>query len=917
MPRVAGLLCVAIAAIAAVDFAWSLPAQAAEYVYQFNEGPRRRDFNLIVRIRSTSDDPAACALLCAQDKDNCYRVDFTKGLTKIVKVEMGRETLIGTASKTGLTTGSADRVMIKRRRMTIAVALNGKIVAEAYDETFTRGRIGVGARKGSVAFEGDLKAYDCGEVHFADDFMTTTAVQWKALAGSWSVLEASNPTLSANPFKYCGKAAGPSGAMAAALPPGSANWDEYSAKVSAKDDAGAPIGLAFYCVDPKNYHLFRWTSKETAKPNRQIVRVRDGVESLLASVDGGYIPGQWYTLRVDVRGTTAKAYVDDCLVAEAKDDQLVGGSIGLCTQSTRGSQFDDVLVDGIGYDSFEDDFTALSPGKWMELGGKWTAEGGKLSGKSAAPAKLVSGDDRWRNYVVTCDVFPPQAGAAGLAFYYQDELNYFLYRSDSTGKRELLRFFDGAQKVLASAQVPPAGKVEKTVVSNVDGLIRVAVNDARVLEAFDPGLSEGRVGICVEGGTVSFGKIDVHRTPAPEMVLSLPETFAAEKSQEVYAADQRDWLPDNQFDTNGRKWWWHRANLFGEASIELDMSQKKANNTTFELALSAGDAPSGGGRAVTGYTLTVWKAGAWQLAISREGQQIKRAASVFKDDLWKIEFKRDGKFLFGRLNQKLEIWAMDDKPLAGSRAGYSLVPPAPGKMKAEVYCPNLITYTFARSPNDWRSAAGEWEVTSRWSCDPRWSWFGGEARNGPAIIWNKLSFKGDFSIEFCAAIKMDGRRGSEYNYARDMNVTIAADGLDLTSGYSFIFGGWNNTLTCITRKDAIVAQPQNMDGRKFSKSANMHRQWWYFKIERHGGKMRWFLDNNLMLEYVDPEPLDGGRVALWAYDVGILAARVRIAAEKIGPPEPPDFPMNAVTKTIYDFIQSVTKTVNEYVPSKK
>ena len=915
MPLLVAVCCGVFAAVfaAPLQAAGAAPA-AADFVYQFEKGSQRREFNLVVNVKSTSDDPAACILFCVEDKDNCYRVDFTKNSTRITKIEMGRETVIGNGAKVGL--GKASHAVIKRRRMTITVALDGTVVAEAYDETFTRGQMGLGARRNTVAFE-DFKLYECGEVHFSDDFMTTTAVEWKPATGSWTVLEASNPTLSANPFQYCGKSVAVPGALSLARKAGSGNWDDYSAKVSAKDSAGAFLGIAFYCVDSKNYHLFRWNGRKSDKPVKEIIRVRDGVETVLASADGGYIPGEWYDLRVDVQGTRAKAFVDDTLVGEVKVTQLVGGSVGLYTQSARGAEFDDVLVRGTGYDSFDDDFSAFCPGKWLELGGKWAVDSGKLTGTAAGSAKLVSGDDRWRNYIVTCDIFPPAAGAVGIAFYYQDELNHFLYRAQSNGTRELLRVYDGVKKVLASAEVPFSKNAERTAICIKDGVIRVGVDGRDVLEAFDPGLSEGRVGLCVENGAASFGRIDVHAPAAPEPVLSLPEAFAAEKSQEVYAADQRDWIPDDMIDTNGRKWWWHRANLFGSASVELDMSESKANNTSFELALSAGDSANMiSGKATAGYTFTVWKAGAWQLAISRQGEQIKRTASVFKDDLWKIQFERDGRFLFGRLNGKLEIWAKDDAPLRGSRAGYSLVPPTPNKMKAEVYCPNLITYTFGRSPVDWRSAAGEWEVTSRWSCDPRWSWFSGEARSGPAIMWNKRSFEGDLAIEFCGAVKMDSRRGPEYSYARDMNLAINADGLDLTAGYSFIFGGWNNSLSCIARKDAIAAQPQDADKLKFDKSSSMHRQWWYFKAERRGARMRWFLDNRLVLEYTDPEPLNGSRVALWAYDVGIMVARVRIAAEKIGPMEPPDFPAKAATKTIYDSIQSVTKTVDEYIPSK-
>jgi len=904
----------------------SASAAPPDFLYQLQPGPRNREFNLVARVKATSGDPAASVLLCVENKDNCYRVDITKSGTKIVKVEMGRETVIGNGTTMGLEKSAG--LLIKRRRLTITVAIDGRTATEAYDETFTRGQVGVGARRNSVAFD-EFKVYECGDEYFADDFMRTEEKVWEPASGAWAVLEAENPTLSANPFKYSGKAVPPAPALSLASKPGSANWDEYSVKVSAKDDAGAMVGLAFYCTDANNCHLFRWNGRSSDKPVKELVRVRDGVETVLASAPGGYLPGEWYSLRVDVQGITAKAFIDDNLIAEVKDPELVGGTVGLYSQSPRGTHFDDVLLRGIGAGSFEDDFSVLMPGKWMQLGGKWSvparaaAEGGSgmVTGTAPSSAKLVGGDGRWRDYVVTCEIHPPKSGAAGLAFYYQDELNHFIYRAEAGGKREVIRVYDGVKKVLASAEVPFANDAEATAISNENGLIRVSVNGTEVLDAFDAGLSEGSVGLYVEKGPASFGKLTVQTPRPPEPILSLPETFAAEKSQEVYAADQRDWIPDELLDLNGRKWWWHRANLFGSSSISLDLSEAKADNTSFELALSAEDSTtSGGGDPSSGYRLTVWKAGAWQVSISRRGEQVKRAASVFRDELWKIEFQRNGRYLFGRLNNKLEIWLRDDPPLRGSRAGYALVPPPAPKLKAEVYCPNLITYTYAQSPVEWRSASGEWEVTSRWTCDERWSWFGGEARNGPAIIWNKHSFNGDFSMEFCGAIKMDNKRGTEYSYARDMNLAIASDGLDITSGYSFIFGGWNNALSCIARKDKIAMQPppRKVDELKFVKSANMHRQWWYFKVERRAGKIRWFLDNKPMTEpYVDTEPIDGNRVALWAYDVGIMVARVRIAAENIGPMESPDFPANVSTKTIYESIPAVTKTVNEYVPSKR
>lgn len=892
----------AIACLLAGWLVSSAPANGEEYVYQFkNSAPRGRQFNIIAKVGAASKDPAASILFAAADKANCYRVDLAGDSTRIVKVDMGREIPIGTASDVGLSGNAVHTVIVKRRRMTITVALDGRIAAEAYDDTFTRGKVGVRARKGTVSF-GALKMYDCGEVSFGDDFMTKIAKEWKPIAGKWSVLEAADPTLSANPFKYQGKGPGPA-ALSFAQPAGSSNWDNYSASVTARDDAGARIGLAFYCVDPENYHLFRLNGRRNRAPVMEILRIRDGKETVLADAIGGYIAGQFYRLRVDIHGTTVRAFIDDNQLLAVQDDQLVGGSIGLYTESDKGAVFDDVLVRDLGFGYFKDDFAMPRPGTYLELGGKWPVEADVMTATAKGPAKAVTGDPRWRDYVLSCDIHPRKAGAAGLVFYYEDELNHCLYRAEASGKRELIRYFDGAKKVLASARRPLSQNPERTVISTSEGLIRLSVDGEQIAEVFDPGLVEGRVGLFAEDCTVSFGDLEVNTPPPPEPVLSVNEAFKAEKTMAVFAADQRDWIPASRLDANERKWWWHRANLFGEARIELDMTRDEADDGPFQLALAAEALGPASGDPAGGYTLTVWRKGAWQLSIARQGKVIARRATVFQGPIRRIEFLRKGKFLFGKIDRKLEIWIKDNEPLRGSRAGYALAPPGPKDLRAKIYCPNLFTYTFSQSPVGWRTAAGRWEVTSRWGCDTRWSWLGGSARNGPAVIWNKLSFSGDFSLEFCGAITMDNRRGRAYEYARDMNATIAADGRDLTSGYSFIYGGWDNSVSCLTRKGEVVAKPRNMNKYTFSRSSKMHRQWWYFKIERMGSKLRWFIDNELALEYDDPEPLDGRRVALWAYDVGITVARVRFAAEHIDPPEHPGLPTTAIPKTVYDIIR--------------
>ena len=871
-------------------------ARADDYIYAAVRAPHGRQFNVVAEVAALSDDPSASILLCVRNKDNCYRIDFTRNSTRIVKVEMGTDVPIGTSSGKGLTGEAPHAVVVKRRRLAITVALDGEVVARAYDDSFRRGKTGSRVKKDTATFQ-RARSYDCGEVHFGDDFMTDKAADWEPITGQWSALAEKNPTLSSNPFKYSGKNNGPP-ALAAMTKAGSSKWDDYSAAVTARDDAGAPIGLAFYYVDAKNYHLFRLDSRKHENPKVQLLRIRNGAQTVLAETEGHYLGGQFHRIRVDVDGTTAKGFIDDNLLLTAKDNYLVGGTIGLYTESRRGATFDDVVVRDLGQGHFRDDLETPRPGTYLELGGTWIIDRGVMTGSAKGPAKAITGDSQWRNCVLSCDIHPYQSGAAGLTFYYQDELNYFLYRAAAGGKRELLRYFDGVNKVLASVDRPLAEKPEHTVISNMGGLITLAIDGEQVADAFDPGLSEGQIGLYVEDGTASFSQLDLTTPPPPEPVMSVTDAFKAEKSMQAFVVD---WTPSGHLDKYGRKWWWHRTGFFGDASVELGMTKDTVDNTSFQLSLAAESNSATSGDPATGYTMTVWKAGYWQLSISRQGKEIARSASVFKRNITKLEFYRRGEYLFGKINRKLEIRAKDNQPLSGSQVGYALVPPEPKELKARVYSPNVLNYDFTRSPDAWRYAAGEWDVMRRWSCDDRWTWFGGIARNGPAVAWNKHTFTGDFSVELCGAIQM--RAGiKEYSDARDMNVTVAADGRDLTSGYSFIYGGWDNTLTCLTRKGEIVARATDARKHKFSRSSNMHRRWWYYKIERKGGRLRWYVDNELVLEYTDPEPLGGNRIALWAYDVGISVPRVRIGAEQIGAREHPGGVSDARPGIIYDII---------------
>jgi hypothetical protein len=123
-----------------------------------------------------------------------------------------------------------------------------------------------------------------------------------------------------------------------------------------------------------------------------------------------------------------------------------------------------------------------------------------------------------------------------------------------------------------------------------------------------------------------------------------------------------------------------------------------------------------------------------------------------------------------------------------------------------------------------------------------------DLRNHP--VWLSLILPDDLRIEFDAKAFTD---------EGDIKVEFAGDGRSYArtasykaTGYVVIFGGWNNSLNAIVRRDEhgadrrTAAQPKVEPGRRY-----------HFVITRQDGLVRWELDGQELLTYDDPDPLVG------------------------------------------------------------
>lgn len=243
------------------------------------------------------------------------------------------------------------------------------------------------------------------------------------------------------------------------------------------------------------------------------------------------------------------------------------------------------------------------------------------------------------------------------------------------------------------------------------------------------------------------------------------------------------------------------------------------------------------------------------------------------------------------LGDTLPDWVLptEDQRIALDVQGVGLTPG-----ETSIYSSHVYDYTFSDPPTDWMPAGGLWEATNRWTCSPQWSWFGGFNADGVAAVWNKRQFTGDITVEAYLAFKMGVVPGNHnYRNPNDMNITICGDGANLDSGYSFIYGGDLNSSTRIMRGTQVLAEnrateallPIFEDG--YPSTYDFHRRWWMLRIRKQGDLLQLYVDNKLLAEAHDSTPLQGGRIAVWARDNGLILSRIKVYYEQEQIPRDP------------------------------
>jgi hypothetical protein len=869
------------------------------------------------------------------DNANFHFLDRKEDKVTLGLCEAGLEQIFSTGK-----VDAAASMRLARHGPNIALFQSGHLILCAFDERLLGGTAGF--RMLSQGNDVTLKVEPREDVHFADDFMYSDArgAQWSvkqsADGGYFNVKSLKNPLLSANAFNYMG--CGKENFSTVGQP----WWDLYVYEASVRGPANGCIGLMFSYQDDRNYGLFKWTARKvengavTDPGKRELVRVHDGKPEILAQSSGGYGADQWYSAQLRVTYSRVSVAMDGHVLLEVADPNLACGSVGVwcdvpipaaiidprAQEFSRNSLndlmkahavFDDVRVNTL--QGYEDDFVVPGPlaGGWLVGTGDWTvrAEKNTQPELTVAPTKgstkALVGDRRWAQYEVEADV-RSGGGSAGLIFLHRDESNYFQASIDKKSLK-LTSVSDGNAVVVDTVPLLQAGKQVRLRAQVRHGHVRVTADDGVSVESFaGDTMLRGRAGFVATAGEsdrapAAFSRFRLSFLPEREPLVTTNAVFEDEQTMNDWTSPTSEWYPPRDpLLIKGRpvNLLWHRSQFPGD--VELAIEPREAPEGKFEFALSvakdgqgknngyvfhyeAGDITEGASRSCTAQLI-------------RQGEVV--AERVVVDDAKQFSvasMRRCGKYIVGLLNGRPVVSYRDENPLVGNKVAYYTQGLVVRTEATKIISDNFRNDLFSRAPVNWRTGGNAIaEVTNRWQCDPRWSFFSlkndlrVDRRNkpavqwAPAVLWSKYLYPGDVTVEFYVGNKMETERGQPYFYARDICVNIGSDGSDLTKGYTFMWGGFGNQRSVILRNGVEVARVTNGMGL-IPKDMNYHRHWFSFKVEKQRGRLsfrvdRFFAnDRSPDLVYEDTQPLTGDRIALWTYDHAIMISRVRISGD--------------------------------------
>jgi len=707
--------------------------------------------------------------------------------------------------------------------------------------------------------------------------------------------------------------------------------NHYSFRAAVQHNGGTN-GLVFLATDTGT--CLGFTARTDPDTERLVFELWRGglatnaARQVVAAAATDLLPGQWTMMEVRLFDDRVACLADNIEILRQRLPLPPGGRFGFYADHAAGTRFDDVAVASHEDDPFEsaselEFYTLARAGRFracasavlappggepvpaaLETRGSREAQTWFFGATDDGPHKLELCLQALDQEPFTCSLLAGWQSAAHAGYR-------LTCRQDADGWRRvtLLREEGGRSITCDTADLAP-GAATTCLRLTLDAL---RPNELR-------GLVNGRLVVIDRPATPLCGAAGVRIEGRGRLQLALPQDLSvvpvyADRIEKnlAFVTDpyMRHWAsPEGQWITMPDGLTWLRGDIMGRVKLRLPLVEP----TTLHLAIPEG--------ATNGQCLIRAAEGRIAAFLPGHGTNALFSVAVSNMPIEQIDAGPATRCYTVNLEDDLLWLSGNDALLARAH-----LPPLAKGRRARVQGLDLdqLHQTFVRRENvfdtlfneslqNWTINGGCWEVVNRFQCEPSWSHMNGENGEGFAGLWSNYEMSGDFCVELYAGMRMGW-----YDRPGDFNLTVCSRREATCDGYTLTTAGWdpdhsqlfsrlfrNGTQAAVS---TAYTAPRVREGgaregyEPLIRDAQrpIHGAWYGIRFRRVGDRLSSLFDNEPVLSWRDPHPLDAGSLGVWTYRNSIMVARVRIAAESIRPRPfhfhalAPDAPPRAVT----------------------
>ncbi|NQU45274.1 O-antigen ligase family protein, partial [bacterium] len=129
---------------------------------------------------------------------------------------------------------------------------------------------------------------------------------------------------------------------------GKETWSDYNVSCMIRSGTENGIGLLFHYRGERDHDAVRWAGPGSSLPyagSLELVRKRNGVEEVLASVPEIPAPDEWHSLEVKKEGENLLVFVDETQILASGRVGDESGQVGLMAEENPAAFFDNVSVE--------------------------------------------------------------------------------------------------------------------------------------------------------------------------------------------------------------------------------------------------------------------------------------------------------------------------------------------------------------------------------------------------------------------------------------------------------------------------------------------------------------------------------------------------------------------------------------------